>query len=1075
MAKGDEITTKFKVDISDLKKGITEATNQIKLADATFKAATAGMDSWSKSTDGLKAKLDQLDSTLSAQKSKLENYTEQLKRQESAYDENGKRIETIKAKLAELAEQGISKTSDEYKKLENSLASCEKEQENNSKSIDKLKLSIVEQQGAINKTEADIGKYSESLNKLGQEQQQAAEAANKQKSAYDSLKETISEQQNRLNELKGKYADVVLEQGKNSDSAQKLAGEIDKLSSELNDNKSKLNDADKAADDLDNTLDDLGESADNSSNGFTVMKGALANLVAEGIQRAVDAIKDFVKETINVGREFDSSMSNVQAISGATDEELQMLRDTAKEFGSTTQFSASQAADALGFMALAGWDANQSADALGGVLNLAAASGMDLAQASDMVTDYMSAFGMEASESAKFADMLAYAQANANTTAQGLGDAFKNTAANMNAAGQDIETVTSLLAMMANQGLKGSEAGTALTAIMRDLTAKMKDGKIAIGDTTIAVMDANGNYRDLTDILADVEKATQGMGDAEKAAALSSTFTSDSIKGLNLILNAGVGEAAAFEEQLRNSGGTAEEMAYIMNDNLNGDLTALKSKLEGVQIELYEKFEPALRQGVEALSKMLDGVMGLVEKGGEFINWLNSGSAGAEAFKVVVIAITAAVAAFLATIGVTTAIQKAQAAIALLNATMAANPIGLVIAAIAALVAAFVYLWNNCEEFREFWINLWEKIKVIADVAWKAITKFFSDAWEAIKNVWNGVGDWFKNIWEGIKNAFSSVKEWFTDIFTKAWEGIKNAWSAVKDFFANIWKGIQDAFSSADKWLSEKFGTAWNAIKLVWDTVVSYFKLIWENIKQIFSVVKDVLTGDFKGAWEGIQKIWKNVSDWFKDRWEAIKSVFKPVTDWFADKFGAAWNAIKEKFSPITKWFQSVWDGIKKIFSGVGDWFGKVFDKVKTAIKAPLNAVIKAINKVIRGLNKLQINIPDWVPGVGGKTFGFNIGEIPELAQGGVLKRGQMGLLEGSGAEAVVPLEKNKAWIGAVTNELMKQLQENGILNGVSSNVSNAKDYNFTQIINAPKQPSRIELYRQTRNLLAYATVKGGD
>ena len=316
--------------------------------------------------------------------------------------------------------------------------------------------------------------------------------------------------------------------------------------------KTKLNEADKAADEFDKSLDDLGDSAEESSGSFGSMTVAIGNLISQGIQMAIGAIKDFATETINVGKEFDKSMSNVAALSGATGDELQMLRDTAKEFGSTTQFSASQAADALGYMALAGWDANQSADALGGVLDLAAASGMDLAAASDMVTDYMSAFGMEADQSAYFADLLAYAQANANTTAQGLGEAFKNSAANMNAAGQDIETVTSLLSMMANQGLKGSEAGTALTAIMRDMTAKMKDGAIAIGDTTVQVMDAEGNYRDLTDILLDVEAATNGMGDAQKATALSSTFTSDSIKGLNLILNAGVGEAASFEEQLRN-------------------------------------------------------------------------------------------------------------------------------------------------------------------------------------------------------------------------------------------------------------------------------------------------------------------------------------------------------------------------------------------------------------------------------------------------------------------------------------------------------------------------------------------
>lgn len=302
---------------------------------------------------------------------------------------------------------------------------------------------------------------------------------------------------------------------------------------------------------------------------------------------------------VAIGMNFESAMSNVAAISGATGDELAMLTDTAKELGAATQFSATDAANALSYMALAGWDAQQSVDALPGVLDLAAASGMELASASDMVTDYLSAFGMEAKDSTYFADMLAYAQSNANTTAAGLGEAYKNCASNMHAAGQDVETTTSLLSTLANQGLKGSEAGTALAAVMRDLTAKMDDGAIKIGNTSVAVMDASGNYRDMTDILRDVESATNGMGDAQKATALSSTFTSDSIRGLNMILNAGVDETAAFEQELRNSTGTASDMAATMNDNLKGRITELGSAAEGVAIQVYEAMEGPLKEGVE--------------------------------------------------------------------------------------------------------------------------------------------------------------------------------------------------------------------------------------------------------------------------------------------------------------------------------------------------------------------------------------------------------------------------------------------------------------------------------------------
>ena len=341
--------------------------------------------------------------------------------------------------------------------------------------------------------------------------------------------------------------------------------------------------------------------------------GNVVKTAAVGIGGAMVAIGGYA---IKVGSDFESAMSNVAAISGATGDDLQMLKDTAQEMGATTQFSATEAANALSYMALAGWDANQSASALPGVLNLAAASGMELASASDMVTDYMSAFGMSCEQSGYFADMLAYAQSNANTTAELLGESYKNCAANMAAAGQDVETTTSLLAMMANQGLKGSEAGTALAAVMRDLTAKMTDGAIKIGDTSVAVQDANGNYRDLTDILQDVESATNGMGDAEKAAALSSTFTADSIKGLNLILNAGVSNAADFENQLRNSGGTAENMANVMNDNLAGAMKSLQSRAEAFGIAIYESFSVQLKDAVNAAADALGSLTDAFETGG---------------------------------------------------------------------------------------------------------------------------------------------------------------------------------------------------------------------------------------------------------------------------------------------------------------------------------------------------------------------------------------------------------------------------------------------------------------------------
>lgn len=356
------------------------------------------------------------------------------------------------------------------------------------------------------------------------------------------------------------------------------------------------------------------KAAEEASSGFSALSVAMGNVAANAITALGSKMKQLVTDIVEIGSGFETSMSKVSALSGAQGQELAALEAKARELGASTTFSASQAADALGYMALAGWDTQQMLDGVGSALSLAQAGEMDLAAASDLLTDYLSAFNMEAAEAGRMADVLAYAQANANTTVEGLGMAFKNCAANCNAAGLDIETTSSLIAQMANQGLKGQLAGTALNAAMRDMTAQMKDGAIAIGKTSVQVMDAEGNYRDFIDILRDVEKATDGMGDAEKAAALQSTFTADSIKGLNLLLNAGADEAASFRDELYNCAGTAEATAATMTDNLGGDVAAMQSAFEELAIKIYQGLQQPLREAVQFITgTVVPGVTVLIE------------------------------------------------------------------------------------------------------------------------------------------------------------------------------------------------------------------------------------------------------------------------------------------------------------------------------------------------------------------------------------------------------------------------------------------------------------------------------
>lgn len=309
--------------------------------------------------------------------------------------------------------------------------------------------------------------------------------------------------------------------------------------------------------------------------------------------------------SLTVAANFEEGMSKVQALSGSTASEMELLGEKAKEAGSKTQYSASECADAFSYMSLAGWKANEMIDGLDGVLSLAASSGMQLAQASDIVTDTLSMFNMQVSESNYLADVFAYAQANSNTTVEQLSGALLNCGANANAMGYDIEQTSAMLMVMADQGLKGERAGTALSAVFRDMKNAVKDGNIELNGHKIAVADAEGKYRDMTDILSDVVNATEGLTDVERDMALSTIFGADSVKGMNLMLNAGTDAIKSYDSQLRNAEGSASKMADTMQNNLKGKITQLKSALEGAGIAIGENLIPALTTGVNKITDMV--------------------------------------------------------------------------------------------------------------------------------------------------------------------------------------------------------------------------------------------------------------------------------------------------------------------------------------------------------------------------------------------------------------------------------------------------------------------------------------
>lgn len=686
---------------------------------------------------------------------------------------------------------------------------------------------------------------------------------------------------------------------------------------------------------------------------------------------------------VKTAADFDSAMSKVAAVSGATGKDLDALRDKAREMGSKTKFSASEAAEAMNYMAMAGWKTEDMLSGIEGVMNLAAASGEDLATTSDIVTDALTAFGLSAKDSGHFADILAAASSNANTNVSMMGETFKYCAPIAGALGFSAEDTAEAIGLMANAGIKGSQAGTALRTIMNNLSGDVKICGSSIGEVTVATTNADGSMRDLSDILADCRTAFSGLSESEKAAAAESLVGKNAMSGFLALMNAGEADINKLSSAIDNCDGCAAGMAETMNDNLAGQLTILKSQLQELAISFGELLMPAIRT-----------IVGWIQK---FVDWLNSMDEGTRKVIVTIALVAAAIGPVLIIVGkvisaigtIMTIIPKlagvinaAKGVIAAFNAVCAANPYVLIIAAIVALVAAFIYLWNNCEEFRQFWIDLWESIKEIAVAVWEALKEFFTAAWEAIKTtavtVWNAIKDFFTGLWEGIKNIFTTVVNAISTFLTNAWNAIKNTvttvFNAIKTFFITIWNGIKSVITTVVTAISTFLSTAWNGIKTAITTVLNAIKsvvtTVWNGIKTTITNIVNGIKNAVTTAWNNIKSAVSNaanaiknaVSNSFNAMLNGIKNVCGNIYGAVKSGFDKAINFVKNLASEAFQWgadfIGGIVNGIKSMIGKVGDAVSSVADKIRSFLhfsvpdEGPLTDYEKWMPDFIGGLAK---------------------------------------------------------------------------------------------------------------------------
>ena len=669
---------------------------------------------------------------------------------------------------------------------------------------------------------------------------------------------------------------------------------------------------------------------------------------------------------VKTAADFDSAMSRVAAVSGATGSDFDSLRDKAREMGAKTKFSATEAADAMNYMAMAGWKTEDMLSGIEGVMYLAAASGEDLATTSDIVTDALTAFGLSAGDSGHFADVLAAASSNANTNVSMMGETFKYCAPVAGALGFSVEDTAEAIGLMGNAGIKASQAGTSMRSIMTNLTGDVKLSGAAIGDVTIATTNADGSMRSLSAILADCRVAFGGMTEAEKANNAEALVGKNALSGFLALMNAAPGDIEKVSGAVNNCKDAAKNMADTMQDNLEGQLTILKSQLQELAISFGALLMPAVRSIVSGLQGMVD-VLNAMPDGVKRVIMIVALLAAALGPVLIIIGKTLSASGTIMTWApkLAGAISAVKGAFAALSATMMANPIAIVIAAIAALVAAFIYLWNTNEEFRQFWIRLWNEIKEVAVQVWTAVSQFLVSAWNGIRNtavaVWNGIRDFFSSLWAGIKTLFTTVVTAISTFLVGAWNGIRATvmavWNAISAFLGSVWNGIKSVITNVVNGIRTFLQSAWNGIRTVITTVMNAIRTVistvWNGIRTIISTVMNGIRGTVNSVWNGIRN--------------TISSVVNGIKNTVSGAFNAMWFGIRSTISGI---YNTIRDGlgnavnyITGLASAGWRWGADIINGIVNGIRSCIGAVANAVTDVANTIRShLHFSVPDEGP-----------------------------------------------------------------------------------------------------------------
>lgn len=691
---------------------------------------------------------------------------------------------------------------------------------------------------------------------------------------------------------------------------------------------------------------------------------------------------------LKVATDFETAMSSVKAITGATGEEFELLREKAIDLGATTAFSSGEVAEAMTEMGKAGWSTQQILDGMGGVLDATAASGESLGSVATIVADSITGFGLAASDSARVADLLTQAANSGTIGITDLGESYKYIAPIAQSMGMSIEDVTTAISAMSMAGIKGSQAGTAIRTVLTNMAKPTDTVAAAMDNLGISITNSDGTFKSLNEIVTIMRTSFSGLTDDQKAYYATALAGKEGMSGLLSLLNLTQAEYDALSASMNNCSGVAGETAAVMQDNLQSKIEQMGGALESLAIKLANYVIPFLTKLVEKITSAIDAFTNLSPGVQKAVLVIGGIVAAAGPVLIVVGKIISAIGTIMTIMPkVAGVIKVVKTAVMGLNTTMLANPIFLIIAAIAALVAAFIYLWNNCEGFRQFWIDLWENIKQVAIVVWEAIKNFFVAVWEAIKSVFQTVFEVIKTLVTTYFNLYKAVIETVINVIKTV---IQTAWNFIKGIFEtvfNVIKTIVMTYFNVYKTIIQTvmtviqtvISTIWNTIKTVITTMLTaiqtVFSTIWNAIKTIVQAVvsgiKAFITGDFEGVKNAITTIMNTIKNTISTVWNTIKNAVSTVLSTIKNAVSNVFTKIKTAISgAMSNIFDTIKGGFEKAVGYITGLASKAFTWGKdlvmgivNGIKSCINAVGDAVKSVADKITSfLHFSVPDEGP-----------------------------------------------------------------------------------------------------------------